>query len=125
MSIFQLDLALEIIILVCICLFGIGLVIITAVLLMKCRNKDSNLEVNRGQRVQEISSIDIRVHTEVSRENEKEVEGGQLRSTRGHVRRTTSTYVHCPSPTYEATPGLENPGFLDDEHDFINAIYSL
>ena len=125
MSIFKLDLALEIAILIFICIFGLGLVIITAILLIKCRrNKDSDLEVNRGQRVQEVSSIDIRVRTEVSRESEAKIKGGHVRSARGHLTRT-STYIHCPSPTYEPTSGLENPGFAHEEDDFINAIYSL
>lgn len=132
MSIFQLDLALEIAILIFISLFGVGLITICVILLTKCkRNKAPDLEVNRGQRVQEVSSIEIQVNTEISdcpetcnKNIPQSIPGGQKRSVTQKVKRSTSTYVHCPSPTYEMSYGVENPAYSDDD-DFINVIYSL
>ena len=132
MSIFQLDLALEIAILTFISLFGVGLITISVILLIKCkRHKTPDLEVNRGQRVQEVSSIEIQVNTEISDCSEKfnknipqMIPGGQKRSVTQKVKRSTSTYVHCPSPTYEINYGVDNPAYSDDD-DFINVIYSL
>ena len=132
MSIFQLDLALEIALLIFISLFGVGLITICVILLTKCkRNKTPDLEVNRGQRVQEVSSIEIQVNTEISdcpetfnKNIPQTIPGGQKRSLTHKVKRSTSTYVHCPSPTYEINYGVENPAYSDDD-DFINVIYSL
>ena len=132
MSIFQLDLALEIAILIFISLFGVGLITICVILLLKCkRNKAPDLEVNRGQRVQEVSSIEIQVNTEISdcletsnKNIPRTIPGGQKRSVTQKVKRSTSTYVHCPSPTYEINFGVDNPAYSDDD-DFINVIYSL
>ena len=132
MSIFQLDLALEIAILIFITLFGVGLITICVILVIKCkRNKAPDLEVNRGQRVQEVSSIEIQVNTEISdcpetftKNSSQTIPGGQKRSVTQKVKRSTSTYIHCPSPTYEINFGVDNPAYSDDD-DFINVMNNL
>ena len=124
MSIFQIDLSLEIAILVFLVIFGIGLVAVLTVLMIKfnpCKPKgendpesgDGSRKVN-GSRVREVSVIQVESRSKRLTKNPIPIEP------------VPSTYVHCPSPTYEPTydTGTSNDAFHMEE-DFISVIVTF
>ena len=87
--------------------FTFFLILLLIALLRKFkRSKTYDLENIERKRVKEVSSIDVRIHTEISR--------GHPRSKNESV----PTFVHLPSPTFDPKHAFENPAFSDDEELF-------
>jgi len=114
MSIFNIQLSIEIAILVFAILFAIGAIFIAILLCCKAKRGTEDVRENPeslqgAHRIQEVSVIQI-----------CETKKGKTEKTG----KTGNTYVHCPSPTYEPNYEYSNQAF-DPEEDFVNVIASF
>ena len=118
MSMFHIQLEVEIAILVFASLFAIGAIGIAILLCYKVISATADVRENpeslpKIQRIQEVSVITIR--------EQKVIKSGK---TEKPVKTGKPQYVHCPSPTYEPNYEFSNPAFEYDE-DFVNVIASF